>query len=360
MSITDPAADDGLRQDLKEVGPLGQSVALAFRFLFIAVCLIAAGWLVSNFRQVPPDSQAVVMRFGTVARVQGSGLLAAFPRPIETVVLLPAAARQIGLKVDRFVQGQDAAASAEHGYDLARDPRLNSGFLLTGDSSVVHLEGQIFYQVRDPAIYIVEEAHVRPAVERLFIASAIAVLGRRGLDSILVARPEVAARPFEAQQRERLRADIVAEVNRRLQALDAAGAGLGVSVSRVDLVPSIPSMAKSGFDNVLTVTQSAETAVANARTAAQFTTQDANSRKDKIATSATASATELVTNAKAQTASIAALSESHADQSRAQQMTRLYQERIRPLLNKAGGIDVVDKDGAKLILPGVAAAKKGN
>lgn len=359
MSLTE--TDDGLKQDLKEVGPLGQSVALAFRFLFIAVCVIAAGWLVSNFRQVPPDSQAVVMRFGTVARIQGSGLLAAFPRPIETVVLLPAAARQIGLKIDRLVQGQDAAASADHGYDLARDPRLNSGFLLTGDSSVVHLEGQIFYQVRDPATYIVEEPHVPAAIERLFIASAIAVVGHRGLDSILVARPEIAARPFEAQQRERLRADIVADINRRLAALDAAGAGLGVSVSRVDIVPSIPAMAKSGFDNVLTVSQSAETTIANARTAAQFTTQDANSRKDKIATGATASATEQVTNAKAQTASITALSESHADQSRAQQMSRLYGERIRPLLAKAGNIEVVDKDGAaKLILPAPAPAKKGN
>jgi regulator of protease activity HflC (stomatin/prohibitin superfamily) len=359
MSLEETAADDGLRRDLKEIGPLGQSVALAFRFLFIAVCVIAVGWLVSNFRQVPPDSQAVVMRFGTVARVQGSGLLAAFPRPIESVVLLPAAARQIGLKADRFVQGQDAGASAEHGYDLARDPRLNSGFLLTGDSSVVHLEGQIFYQVRDAATYVMQDAHVRPAIERLFMASAIAVLGRRGLDSILVARPELAARPFEAQQRERLRADIVAEVNRRLAALDEVGAGLGVTVSRVDLVPSIPAMAKSGFDNVLTVTQSAETTVANARTAAQFTTQDANSRKDKIATGATASATEQVTNAKAQTASIAALSEGGAGQSRAQQMSRLYGERIRPLLAKAGSVEVVDKDGgAKLILPGLAVAKK--
>ncbi len=64
-------------EDLRDVGPWGQSVALSFRFLFLGACLIAAGWFVSNFRQVPPDSQAVVMRFGTVARMSGPGLLLA-------------------------------------------------------------------------------------------------------------------------------------------------------------------------------------------------------------------------------------------------------------------------------------------
>ncbi|HVV27518.1 MAG TPA: SPFH domain-containing protein [Rhizomicrobium sp.] len=355
------AAEQGIREDLKEVGPWGQSVALAFRFLFIAVCCIAAGWFVSNVRQIPPDGQAVVMRLGTVARVQGSGLLVAFPRPIEQVVVVPAAARQVALPIARFSQGQDAGASADRGYDLARDPRLNSGFLLTGDSNVVHLDAQIFYQVADAAAYMVSADHVRPALQRLFIASAIRILGRRDLDSILVARPEIAAQPAEAARRERLRADILAEVNRRLTVLAAQGVGLGVMASRIDLVPSIPAMAKSGFDNVLTVTQSAETTIANAQTAAQFTAQDANSKKDKIATSATATATELVTNARAQTASIAAMSEQSRDMSRSMQMTRLYADRVRAILAKAGGIDVVDKEGARLMLPGVAAAKsKGN
>lgn len=353
------AVDQSLNADLKEVGPLGQAIALSFRFLFIAVCVIAAGWLLSNFRQVPPDSQAVVMRFGSVARVKGSGLLLAFPRPIEQVVILPAAARQISMKIDRFNQGQAASASAETGYDLARDPRLNAGFLLTGDSSVIHLDAQLSYQVTDAATYMIQEANVRPALQRLFIASAIAVTGRRSLDAILVARPEVAARRAEAAERERLRADMMAAVNRRLAALAMAGAGLGVTVSRVDLLPSIPAMAKSGFDNVLTVTQSAETTVARAKTAAQFTAQDANSKKDKIATSATATAQETVTNAKAQTASIAALGEQSRDMSRDMQMTRIYQDRITPLLTKAGGVEVLDRDGAaKTMLPGVSTGRR--
>ena len=40
------------------------------------------------------------MRFGDVARVQGSGLLLAWPRPIEQIVVLPAPARQIQFHID--------------------------------------------------------------------------------------------------------------------------------------------------------------------------------------------------------------------------------------------------------------------
>ena len=358
MSSAGPDTREELREELHDVGPWGQSVALAFRFLFIAVCVIAAGWFVSNFRQVPPESQAVVMRFGTVARIHDSGLLLAWPRPIEQVIMLPARARQMSLKIDRFEQGQASAGFvAEQGYDLSRDPRLNGGFLLAGDSNLVHLSAQLFYQISDPTSYMVAADHVRPALERLFIASAVAVVAGRSLDSILVARPEAAARTAEASGRERFRTDLVNAVNRRLLALQEAGAGLGVTVSRVDLVPSIPAGAKAGFDNVLVVTQSAETQVATARTAAQVASQDANSKKDKIATTSTATAQEIVTNAKAQTASIAALAQQSKDMSHTMMMTRIYYDRVEALLKKAAGVDVVDRDGAvRPILPGVQAA----
>jgi hypothetical protein len=174
------------------------------------------------------------------------------------------------------------------------------------------------------------------------------------LNSILVARPEVAARMAESLGREQFRTDLLNAVNRRLIALEEAGTGLGIKVSRVDLVPSIPAGAKAGFDNVLVVTQNAETTVANARTAVQVVSQDANSKKDQIATSATATAEEIVTNAKAQTASIAALAQQSKDMSHSMLMTRLYYDRVEAVLKKAGGVDVVDRDGAvHAILPGV-------
>ena len=82
-------------------GPVVQSLRTGFRTLYLATLLLALGWTVSNCRQVPPDSQAVVLRFGQVVRVQPAGLLLAWPRPIEQVALLPAPARQIELENGR-------------------------------------------------------------------------------------------------------------------------------------------------------------------------------------------------------------------------------------------------------------------
>lgn len=346
---------DTTANDLEEVGPWGQAVAISFRFLLFGAVAIAIGWLLSNIRTVPPDSQAIVVRFGTVARVQGPGLLLAWPKPIEQVVLVPGAARQLQLPIDRFADGRkdEDSYTSIYGYMLSDTPRLNSGFMLTGDSSVVHLVAQVYYQISDPVAYMIAADHVRPALQRLFIAGTVNELANRDLDTILVARPEIASRNTEAARRERLRSDLVAAVNRRLQALAQSGASLGITVSRVDLVPSIPNGAKDAFDSVLISTQTAEQLIASSRTGAELSMQEANRSKDRTMTDATARAEEAVSNATVATASIAALGEQSHDMSRAMQMSRLYYDRIGPVLKKAGHVEIVAKDGTtRLLLPG--------
>jgi regulator of protease activity HflC (stomatin/prohibitin superfamily) len=341
-------------EELREVGPWGQAVALSFRFLLFGAVAIAMGWLVSNIRQVQPDTQAVVIRLGSVARVQGPGLLLAWPKPIEQIVLVPGGARQIQLPIARFVDGDNEAEIVSYyGYTPSDQARLNGGFLLTGDSSVVHLVAQVYYQISDPQAYMIAADHVNAALQRLFIASTVDMLAARDLDTILVARPEIAARNDEAVRRERLRSDLVAAVNRRLEELAKNGAGLGVTVSRVDLVPSIPNGAKAAFDSVLIVTQQAEEGIANARTNAEMSMQEANQSKDRTTTDATAAAEEAVSNATVETASISALGSQNPDMSHAMQMSRLYYDRIGPIIKKAGHLRVIGQDGTgRILLPG--------
>jgi regulator of protease activity HflC (stomatin/prohibitin superfamily) len=292
------------------------------------------------------------MRFGTVARAHGSGLLVAWPRPIEQVVLLPAAARQFELQVQRYNEG---TFSSTQGSFTSADPRQNSAFLLTGDGGVVHLEARLFYQINDPLAYTIASAHIDPALERLFIASAVTVMAGRDLDSVLVARPEVAAEAAVANRRERLRSDLLSAVNHRLEDLRRQGASLGITVSRVDLVPSIPAGAKEAFENVLVVTQDAEARAATARTSAQMTTQEANRIRDRIATSASATAEEVITAAKTQTAPVLALEQQSHGMSRNMLLTRVYYDHVGPLLKRARRVAVVDRTGTvHTILPGEA------
>ena len=339
--------------DLRDVGHWGQAAALSFRFLLFIAVMIALGWLASNIRQVPADSQAIVIRLGTVVNVEGPGLLLAWPRPIDQIVLVPASARQTQFTISRFVEGQEANnLTAVQGYPLNDAPRLNGGFLLTGDSSVVHLEAQIFYQIADPVAYMIAVDHVGPALQRLFLASTVNVLAGRDLDSVLVARPEIASQSAEATQRERLRADLMNALNRRLESLTGQGAGLGIKVSRVDLVPSIPNGAKTAFDNVLVVSQAADQNVAEARTMASVAMQTAQSNRDRITTSATANAEEAVSAATVATASITALGNNSHDMSQAMQLSRLYYDRIGPIIANAGRVEPLGPEGSmRLLLP---------
>ena len=128
---------------------------------------------------------------------------------------------------------------------------------------------------------------------------------------------------------------------------------MGVRVSRIDLVPAIPAGAKSAFDNVLVVMQTAQTSIALANTNAQFTTQGANRTKDRTFTDAAAAADERISEAKVQTASIAALSSQSQGMSRSMQLSRLYYDRIHTLLHKAGRVEAVDRSGvAHVLMPG--------
>ena len=342
-----------------------QAVNIAFRFLFVALAVVAAGWAVSNIRQVPPESRVVVLRFGKVVRQQDAGLLIAWPRPIEQVVTLPSSDQQIEFPIyrldgaGRLELGTAAAPTREtvlgdrtlQEYALSADPRNNTGFVLTGDLSVVHLQATLFYRISDPISYLIAADHVGPALTRLFVASAVSVCAGRDLDTILVARPEATmSGDGVGPARERLRADLVNAVNQRLAELAKQGIGLGIKVNRVDLVPAIPSGAKSAFDRVLFETQTAEKRVAEARTEAERITQDANRQADRLHAEAVARAEEEVAEAKTRTAVITTLVQQPSNLSRQMLVKRLYYSRVGALLRKAGEVDAFDRNSGNRVI----------
>ena len=51
-------------------GPVAQSLGIGFGVLRLATVALALFWASSNIRQVPPDAQAVVLRFGQVVQVR--------------------------------------------------------------------------------------------------------------------------------------------------------------------------------------------------------------------------------------------------------------------------------------------------
>lgn len=341
-------------------GAWAQSARLAFQFIISAVVVLACGWLVSNVHQVPSDSRAVVVRLGQVAKEHGPGLLIAWPRPIDEVVLVPSLDSQIALAIEPHERPGGSSAdrpAASHsrmfdGFPISSVARENGSFLMTGDFSVVHLEATLFYQITHPRGYVLTRDFLRSALTRLYNASVIGVAAGRELDAVLVARPETAGASHNAH-REKFRSELVAAINQRLSQLAGHGTDLGIRITRVDLSPSIPRGAKGAFDYVLVAAQRAEEGMAYARTNAELSLQKAHQQVDQIAAQAEAEAQERIQEALRRTVAIASLSRDHASTPSQVLERRLYHERIKAILGKAARIDTVDRDSAaRAILSG--------
>ena len=296
---------------------------------------------------------------GEPVRIRGAGLLWAWPYPFEQVVMLPAAESVVERHVQALLRSQRALqADADFAEDDEADPvgdaLAGSGYLLTGDAGVVQLDVRVFYKVIDPYEYVLQDEHVIPALDRIVTRSAVAVCAARDLDTILVARPElVNAGERDAELRERLRGDLLQHINGSLAGLKAASIGVGIEVVRVDVQSSLPRDTLSAFNAVLTATQQADQAVADARTDAARVVQAATQTADRSVQIAHAQASERLAQAQADTSSVMQLSQSIRERVEPGLLMRVYRERVPAILSKAGSIITVNpKDDAHLIIQG--------
>ncbi|HTY48217.1 MAG TPA: SPFH domain-containing protein [Steroidobacteraceae bacterium] len=336
-------------------GPIAQSVAIGFRAVYAAGALLLLLWLTSNVREIASDSQAVVYRFGRIARVHESGLMLAWPRPIETVELLPGPERQLSQDVSALPpwSEQSQALIGPFGPDEAMPP--NVAAYLTGDGNVVLLNVTLIYRITDPSAYALQQAHVAAALDRLFRATTVHVTAGRSLNDFLVVQN---GSPQEADQavmalRSEVRDSLLETMNQRLGALAQAGAPLGVEVERIDLTPWLPPEAKTAFDAVLLATQAADRGVAVARTDAERRRQEADRDRDQLLSSAQAAASELVSRANVDTAPILALAHEETGQTRASLLLREYRAEVGRILSRAGSTVLIDpKTGVRYVLPG--------
>lgn len=341
--------------------PWLQAGRLVFVALYLVTFLAALRWGLSNVQQVRPDKRAVVLRMGNPSRVQTAGLLWAWPQPFEQVVIVPSAETVTERRIEPLLRSREALLSEPEEEEpeggppsASADAVAGSGYLLTGDAGIVQLDVRVFYRVSDPHSYVLQGAHVLPALDRIVTRSALAVCAARDLDTILVARPELVSNDSNlAQQREQLRGDLVRTVNQSLAALQAAGLGIGVELVRADVQSSLPDTTVNAFNAVLTASQQAEKSIADARTGAAWELQTATQNADRTLQVAQAQATERVAKAEADTLSLKRLIESGQGRNDPGLMLRIYRERVPPILSKAGSVITVNpKDDSRLIIEG--------
>ena len=353
MSGGSTQAHRGEMTPMAAPGPIVQSATIGFRVIFVVTLLLGVLWLGSNCRVISADSQAVVMRFGRIVRTQKAGLLIAWPRPIEDVLLLPGPDRQLSRAVSAL-PAVGGISEASSGGDTAGDNSVPAGALpyLTGDGNVVLLDATLIYRINDAAAYVLSQTHVAPAVDRMFRASAVQVAAGQKLNDFLVV-DSVEGAATGAQSigaiRGAVRDRLLATVNQRLKTLEAQGAGLGVEIDRIDMTAYLPPAAKLAFDSVLVAGQRADQNIAAANTAAELRRQGAEREADRLTSAAQAVAIERTTNANVDTTSISAI-EQAAGNARSGLEQQAYRNNIGTVLGKAGTVIVVDPQSGQRVL----------
>jgi len=313
--------------------------------LWLAAGLVGTLWLISGITTIEPGSRAVVLRWGAVDRVIESGLVVAWPRPIETVMRIPGAERTQSTLIRRFASPSSAVllpapgAPATSPYDAALIAAAGTPGCLTGDAGLVHVTGTVVWTVTEPRAFATLTSDgpttIVQALERCFAAATVAACARRSVDGVLVVGTADGDN-HAAQARDRLRGELVADLIRRLQALD-----LGITASRVDLVVELPDNAKPAFSDVLTAAQSAERAVASARAGAERTRQEALQARSQRLSEAAATAQELITSAHVATDVVVSLSRERDPRRQFLLRERIYRDVLDKILHQAGQVTVV-------------------
>lgn len=337
-------------------GPIAQSVAIGFRVVYAVGLLLLAIWLLTNIREIPSDSQAVVLRFGRIVRSQEAGLLVAWPRPIEQVEVLPGPERQLSQDVAPLPAPTEKAQELVGPFTTEQAMPQDIAAYLTGDNNVVLLHAALIYRITDPIAYVLQRDHVAAALDRLFRAATVDLTAGRKLNDFLVVQ-STSGSAGSTQNVMALRVEVLRSlldsVNARLHGLAASGASLGVEVARIDMTPYLPPEAKTAFDAVLLATQAADKDVAVARTDAERRRQEANRERDQLLAAAQATAAERVSRANVDTARILALAHQETPQTRRSLLLREYRAEVSQILNRAGSTVLVDpKTGVQFVLPG--------
>jgi regulator of protease activity HflC (stomatin/prohibitin superfamily) len=338
-------------------------VAIGFRTVYLAALLLAVLWFASNVREIASDSQAVVRRFGRIVRTQEAGLLLALPRPIETVQLLPGPERQLSHDVAALPAASEKSTAAIGTSAGAQSLPANATPFLTGDGNVVLLNSTLIYRISDPTAYALAEAHVAPALDRLFRATIVRVTAGRNLNDFLVVQSgeQTAAAGAEGAGanggvvalRSEVRNSLLQQMNDRLTQLAAEGSALGVEIQRIDMTAWLPPEARSAFDAVLVATQAADRGVAVARTDAERRRQEAERQSAQLVAGAQASATELISSASVNTAGIVALEKEETPDTRSSLLMRAYRSNVSDIINRVGAVTLIDpQGGVRFVLPG--------
>jgi modulator of FtsH protease HflK len=250
--------------------PLARLVDGAWQRMHWWIATMVVCYAVSGTTIVKPDEVAIVLRWGRLVgstpatEEHGSGLLFAFPRPVDEVVRVPVKrVFEVPIRALAPVKGADDDDPTDPEADNTLDS-LFDGYAVTGDRNIVQVDMVARYRIRDAAEWAFYGPSDRDVLEAEIVAAVSRSIGEMGVDRVLSDG----------------RKDLTAISARRAQeGLDAVRSGLELaSLELEDLRP--PFALSSNFTAVQSAYIAAETHRKEAQTYAETTVLRAHAESD--------------------------------------------------------------------------------
>lgn len=186
------------------------SLAQGLRFLHLLIAVGLLIMLASGIKTVKPNEAALVLRFGRLVgatraeQIHGSGLLLAFPYPIDEVVRVPV--QQVKeIVIDELWYPTRGglgfpATTLNEEYDLEQidemtglplaqmgasiDP-VSEGYCLTGDNYILQPLAVVKYQVSDPIEYALNTTEPEEMLGSVAVEQLTRAIGESAVDELL-------------------------------------------------------------------------------------------------------------------------------------------------------------------------------
>lgn len=294
-------------------------VNTAIRYCKWLIAILAVAIACSGIRVVNNSEVAVVLRFGRLVgdtreeQVHQPGLLLAFPYVIDEVVKVP-----VGRIQEVSVTTHSASADPTYA-DIE-----STGYLITGDENILHVDATVKYKITDPVEYALHSQDPAAVINGIVSGAMTSRAASKSVDGLLTDQKEEFAGQVAAQSQEIM-----------------DGMRLGVEIVSLEFKSiTPPSSLKYHFDQVNAAYVEKETLIQQANQYREKVVPEAKAAADKLVSEAQVAQHDRLNRANDHAAEFYGLFQEY-QQNRDVVYQRVFREKVSRIFNQMGGKIVV-------------------
>jgi membrane protease subunit HflK len=295
------------------------------KFILLAVIIVAALWMASGFYRVLPNENAVIQRFGELARTQTDpGMGYHIPWPIESLT-------KVNVTEDRRLT---IGFNDINRRNNIRNDVPEESLMLTADANIVDIDVVVIWNIQNAHDFIFNIRNQEDTIKRVAESTTREVVGQTNLQPIITTGRELVAQRIK---------------NLTQETLDNYGSGVAVKQVLIQDATVHPDVTEA-FDDVVAATQDAE----------RFQ-NEATIYKNDIIPKARGEAIRMIQEAQGYKESRIARAEGEAERfselyqayigGREVTRERIYIETMEQIMRNADKIILDQEDGGQGVLP---------